>query len=128
MGTGQVDLGELVEHWTLLEDDQALVAGKQGATRLGFALVLKFFTRHGRFPSGRRELPAEAVDFVAHQVGADPAVLDSYQWAGRTMRYHRAQVRQALGFRESTVGDADKLTGCLAEHVTRTERHPEQGP
>ncbi len=47
-----MDLDELVEHWTLLDDDQELVAGKRGATRLGFALLLKFYTRHGRFPAG----------------------------------------------------------------------------
>ncbi len=33
-----LELDELVEHWTLLDDDQALVAGKRGATRLGFAI------------------------------------------------------------------------------------------
>jgi hypothetical protein len=28
-------LDELVEHWTVLGDDQKLIAGKRGATRLG---------------------------------------------------------------------------------------------
>jgi hypothetical protein len=64
----RVDLDELVEHWTLLDDERELVAGKRGATRLGFALILKFYTRHGRFPAGRSELPDEAVAFVAKQV------------------------------------------------------------
>jgi hypothetical protein len=48
-----MDLDELVEHWTLLDDEQDLVAGKRGATRLGFALVLKFHVRYGRFSRGR---------------------------------------------------------------------------
>jgi hypothetical protein len=30
-----LELDELVEHWTLLDDELALVAGKRGATRLG---------------------------------------------------------------------------------------------
>ena len=59
-----VDLDELVEHWTLLEDERELVAGKQGPTRLGFALLLKFYTRAGRFPRGRAELDDDAVAFV----------------------------------------------------------------
>ncbi len=63
-----VDLDELVEHWTLLEDDHELVAGKRGATRLGFALLLKFYTRHGRFPVGRGDFTDEVVAFVASQV------------------------------------------------------------
>ncbi|WP_433152998.1 DUF4158 domain-containing protein [Actinomadura nitritigenes] len=46
-------MGELVEHWTLLDDERELIAGKRGAARLGFALLLKYFTRHGRFPPGR---------------------------------------------------------------------------
>jgi hypothetical protein len=48
-----VDLDELVEHWTLLDDERELVAGKRGPTRLGFALLLKFYARAGRFPRGR---------------------------------------------------------------------------
>jgi len=34
---------DLVAVWTLVENDWALVANKAGATRLGFALLLKFF-------------------------------------------------------------------------------------
>ncbi|WP_327640795.1 hypothetical protein OHB24_21100 [Kribbella sp. NBC_00482] len=37
-----IDLDELVEKWTLLDDEQDLVAGKRGATRPGFVLLLKF--------------------------------------------------------------------------------------
>jgi hypothetical protein len=61
-------LDELVERWTVLADDQDLIAGKRGATRLGFALLLRFFTQYGRFLEGRSELPDEAVEFVARQV------------------------------------------------------------
>jgi hypothetical protein len=31
-----LDLDDLVEHWTLLKDEQGLVSGKRGARRLGF--------------------------------------------------------------------------------------------
>lgn len=72
---GTVELDELVEHWTLLGDEQELVAGKRGATRLGFALQLKFYARHGRFPSGRAEFPGEVVDFVARQVNVPASEL-----------------------------------------------------
>jgi hypothetical protein len=33
---------DLIEVWTLLEDDMKRVRNKSGATRLGFALLLKF--------------------------------------------------------------------------------------
>ena len=71
-----LDLDELVEHWTLLKDEQALVSGKRGATRLGFAVLLKFYTQYGRFPRGRAELPGEAVEFVARQVQVPASELD----------------------------------------------------
>ena len=121
-----LELDELVEHWTLLDDDQDLVAGKRGATRLGFALFLKFYTRKGRFPRGRSELPAEAVEFVARQVKVPPEELGLYEWTGRTIEYHRAQIRRHLGFRECSVADADKLTAWLAERVAQAERRPDR--
>lgn len=91
---------ELVAGWTLLEEDRRLVANKTGATRLGFALLLKFFELNARFALSADELPAAAVDYVARQVGVDPAELTHYAWSGRTIEYHPAQIRQALGFRE----------------------------
>jgi Domain of unknown function (DUF4158) len=45
-------------------------------------------------------LPGEAVEFVARQVGVEPAEVGLYEWTGRTIEYHRAQIRSHLGFRE----------------------------
>ncbi|MEU0156168.1 DUF4158 domain-containing protein [Micromonospora fulviviridis] len=44
------------------------MATKRGATRLGFAVLLKFYGRYGRFPRGRAEVKQDAVEFVAAQV------------------------------------------------------------
>jgi Domain of unknown function (DUF4158) len=120
-----LDLDELVERWTLLDDERDLVAGKRGATRLGFSLLPKFYTRAGRFPRGRGELPDEAVEFVARQVGVEPGELGLYEWSGRTIAYHRAQIRAHLGFRECSVSDADKLTEWLSANVCVAERRQE---
>jgi hypothetical protein len=120
-----LDLDELVEHWTLLDDERELIAGKRGPTRLGFALLLKFYTWAGRFPRGRGEFADEAVAFVARQVGVDAGELGFYDWSGRTIEYHRAQIRTHLGFRECSVAHADRLTGWLAGHVCVTERRPD---
>ncbi len=121
-----LDLDELIEHWTVLDAEWELVTGKRGATRLGFAVIMKFYTRYGRFPRGRGELADEAVEFVARQVGVPAAELDSYAWSGRTWEYHRAQVRRHLGFRECSVADTDKLTAWLAGEVCPTQPRPEQ--
>ncbi|MGW6773622.1 DUF4158 domain-containing protein [Streptomyces sp. NPDC055037] len=121
-----LNVHELTENWTLLEHERELVSGKRGPTRLGFAVLLKFHTRYGRFPRDRSEVPERAVDFLARQVRVPAAELDSYDWTGRTIEYHRAQIRRHFGFRECTVADAEEVTAYLAEHVAREERRPER--
>jgi len=61
-------IDELVERWMILDEERDLIAGKRDATRLGFAILLKFYTQHGRFPRGRSELPDDVVEHVAKQV------------------------------------------------------------
>jgi Domain of unknown function (DUF4158) len=119
-------LTKLVEHWALLDDERELVAGKRGPTRLGFALLLKFYARAGRFPRGQAELDDEAVAFVARQAGVPASDLGFYEWAGSTIEYHRAQVRRHLGFRECSAEDANKLTGCPTAGVCRAERRADR--
>jgi hypothetical protein len=47
---------ELIEHWTLLPHERTWVLDSvRDHNRLGFAVLLKFFQRHARFPSERRE-------------------------------------------------------------------------
>lgn len=104
----------------------ALVAGKRGATRLGFALLLRFYTERGRFPRGRSEIPDSAVEYVARQLGVSPKEIAFYDWSGRTIKAHRVQIRRALGFRECSVADADKLIEWLVANVTQTERNAER--
>lgn len=36
----ELDQDKLTDRWALVEDELELVAGKRGATRLGFALLL----------------------------------------------------------------------------------------
>ena len=55
---------ELVEQWGLTEADLALVRNKTGATRLGFAVMLKFFESEGRFPASAGEVPVEVARFI----------------------------------------------------------------
>jgi Domain of unknown function (DUF4158) len=117
MPTEPLDLDELVEHWTLLDGDRELVAGKRGASRLAFALMLKFYARHGRFPDSDGDLPGEVVEFVARQVQVAPEQMRGYEFAGRTVEYYRAQIRGQFGFRECTVEDAQALQAWLAENV-----------
>ncbi len=121
-----LDLDELLEHFTLADDELELLRNKSGATRLGFSLLLRHLAWKGRFPRGRGEIPDNAVDHVARQVGVPPEELGLYDWSGRQSKRHRVEVRQHLGFRECSVADADKLTAWLAEHVAQRERQAER--
>jgi Domain of unknown function (DUF4158) len=117
---------ELIACWTLVEDDWRLVGNKTGATRLGFAVLLKFFELEARFPSGPGEVPPPVVGYLARQVGVEPALFAGYDWKGRAIKYHRAQVREALGFREPTVADEERLGAWLTEEVWPLELRDER--
>jgi hypothetical protein len=117
---------ELVASWTLIGDDWDLVGNKTGPTRLGFALLLKFFEIEARFPRGVTELPSAAIDYAAGQVKVKPEALGSYRWDGRSVKYHREQIREAFGFREFTRADEDKLADWLTTEVCPVELRDEQ--
>src|SRR4051812_16047197 len=112
---------ELVEHWTLLPNELELVGNKSGPTRLGFAVLLKFFQLQARFPSGKNEIPRVVVAYVAKQIGVDPDEYLRYDWRSRTISYHRMQIREFLGFREATLQDADEMAQWLCESVLSQE-------
>ena len=65
-------LDELVESWTLLPLELELVGNKSGPTRLGFALLLKFFALEARFPAAKNEIPRIVIAHVAKQVAVPP--------------------------------------------------------
>ena len=90
------------DRWTLRAADRTLLGNKSGATRLGFAVLLKLFQADGRFPRRPEDVPLAAVDAMAAQVGVPAASWRGYPWQGRSIEYHRAQIRAALGFREAT--------------------------
>jgi Domain of unknown function (DUF4158) len=74
-------------------------------------LLLKFFEIEARFSRGADELPPVAVEYVGGQVKVASAALEEYPWSGRSIKYHREQIRAAFGFREFSRGDEDKLAG-----------------
>ncbi|MFE2442277.1 DUF4158 domain-containing protein [Streptomyces sp. NPDC059426] len=112
---------ELLANWTLVDGDWDLVANKSGATRLGFSLLLKFFELEGRFPDVLEEVPPAAVEYVADLVKVPATDFAKYMLVGRTAEYHRRQIREALGFRPSTVADEKGLAEWLAVEVCPVE-------
>ena len=117
---------ELIGSWTLVDEDWRLVGNKSGATRLGFALLLKFFEIEARFPRDADELPSAAVAYVAEQVKVDPAEFADTSGQGERSSGTESQIRTAFGFREFSRGDEAELAAWLAEEVCPVELRDEQ--
>lgn len=125
-----LDQDELIDQWTLVGAELELVSGKRGATRLGFALVLRFYTERGRFPRGRGEIPDAAVEYIARQVGVTPTDIAFYEWSGRTIEYHRAQIRSASRL-HTTVMTSPTTCVSPAFHILGSgtrQQHPKKDP
>ena len=117
---------DLIEVWTLLEEDQERLRNKSGANRLGFALLLKFFEVEARFPEDAGEIPVPAVSYVAQQVKVPAEEWATYDWSGRAIKRHRMEIRGAFGFRECTEEDQGQLAEWLAVELCGVELNRER--
>ena len=107
------DIEELVEHFTLLPQDMDLLTNKTGPTRFGFAVLLKYFQYEARFPAAKQDVPKALITYLANQLNLSPELYLQYDWTGRTITYHRTQIREHFAFRETTVADAEEMTAWL---------------
>jgi hypothetical protein len=65
-------------------------------------------------------VPDDVIVFVAGQLGVDAADLGFYEWSGSTIEYHRAQVRDHLGYRvASRIRRVDGLAVGMVVHSLR---------
>lgn len=80
---------ELPDHWILAPKELVLLANETGATRLGFAVLLKAFMLGGRFPRQKHNVPGVVVVHPADQVKVSTDRYLSYEWSSRTIKYHR---------------------------------------
>ena len=81
---------ELADQWVLAPRELELLANKTGATRLGFAVLLKSFMLEGRFPRQKHDVPGAVVVHQANQVRVSADLYPSYEWSGRAIEYQRA--------------------------------------
>ncbi|MFC9288896.1 DUF4158 domain-containing protein [Streptomyces sp. NPDC057052] len=112
---------DLIEVWTLLEDDMKQVRNNSGATRLGFALLLKFFEVEARFPESAQEVPTAAVEYVAQQVKVPAEARADYDWQSKAIQRRRGEIRAAYGFRANTEEDQDRLAAWPATELCPVE-------
>ena len=119
-------LEELVEHWTLLPKELEQLTQKNDQNTLGFALLLKFFQLEARFPENSSEIPADVVNYVAKLLDIKREKYQFYNWQGRSIKYHRAQIREFFGFREAQSHDTEELVNWLTEQALIYELKFEQ--
>ncbi|MEO0374167.1 MAG: Tn3 family transposase [Cyanobacteria bacterium P01_A01_bin.17] len=112
---------ELMESWTLELEERTLVLQKRGVNRLGFALLLKFFQLEGRFPAQKNEIPRSVQSFVAQQLELAVGHYQDYDWHGRAIKYHRAEIRDFSGYRPASKEDFKLLRSWLMEVVLPEE-------
>ena len=70
--------------------------GLPDAGKLGLAVQLAHWRRHGAFPDEEADLVPMVVAHLAGQVGVSVEALDGYDWAGWTGRRHRRIVPDHL--------------------------------
>jgi hypothetical protein len=88
-------------------------------------MLVRFFAHEGRFPDPT-EVDRDAVARIASQIDVSAEEYQSYDQHGRTAEYHRAQIREAFGFRPATTADADDLAAWLLEEVAPYEYDAER--
>ncbi len=81
---------ELEQQWTLFSEEQKLLKHKTGPTRLGFAVLMKYFQVEGRFPENPKEVPQGVIDFIANQLGISGQAWLDYSLEGRPAKYQRS--------------------------------------
>ncbi|QIZ39907.1 Tn3 family transposase [Saccharopolyspora sp. ASAGF58] len=112
---------DLIESWTPGRGRSGVGGQQVRATRLGFALLLKFYEIEGRFPAYPEEVPGAAVEYVAGLVGVEPGAFAKYSWTDRQIKRHRRQIRDAFGTRTPTEADEERWAGWLAAEVCPVE-------
>src|SRR5512135_320392 len=117
---------DLANHWSLLFEELGLLTGRTNIAKLGFSVLLKFFHIEYRFPERQQEVPAPAIEYVAKQIGEPSSLWHRYDLAGRSARRHRAQIRELLGFAETSAESIEEARAWLKLEILPQDPHLER--
>jgi len=115
---------DLRRHFTLSDEDLCATRKQRlDPNRLGFALLLSALRYLGFFPSDLTEVPRDAIQYVADQIGTGPDVLGEYGTRGKTVREHQRRTMEHLGFRRlESEEDEERLQAWLLERALEHDR------
>ncbi len=119
------DTEELISDWTLVPQELELVKKKMGAGQMGFAILLKYFQLMARFPDDKAKIPDPVIKYIASQLQVDPSLYSQYNWQGRTIKHHRAEIRELFGFRTATLSDSEEISEWLITYILPSEQRIE---
>ncbi|HEY5523947.1 MAG TPA: DUF4158 domain-containing protein, partial [Clostridium sp.] len=111
------DLEELIDYFTFMPNELRLIGNKTGETRLGFAVILKFFRNEARFPNNKNEIPKAVISYIAKQFKVSSELFSEYNIESRSFYYHKSQIREFFGFKESTVEESEVIIKNLFNHI-----------
>jgi TnpA family transposase len=106
---------ELIQNFTLRSDELAFLTSATDHNRLGFSVLFKFFEHEGRFPQAHTQVPDDIIRYLAEQLSVQPEVFHQYNFKGRSIRQHRARIRQWFNFRPYVEDDRQPLINWLIE-------------
>ncbi|AUM65168.1 hypothetical protein C0R09_11890 [Brevibacillus laterosporus] len=69
-----MELDELIEHFIFLPNEMQQIGNKSGETRIGFAVMFKFFQYEARFTFHKFEVPKAVISYIAKQIEAGRTV------------------------------------------------------
>lgn len=111
------ELDELIDYFTIMPNEFEQLGKKTSVTRLDFTVMFKFFQYEWRFPNYKNEIPKEVVLYISKQLNLDLELFNNYDWNGRIIKYHRAQVRDFFKFREVVAKDIHTITQWVSKQV-----------
>lgn len=96
-----MDERELARHHTLSEEDLRVIGTRRRPeTKLGFAVGLCYLRFPGRPLRAEERPPQNLLEYVAAQIGEDPAAFDEYvKGRDTTRREHFTEIMRVFGFR-----------------------------
>jgi TnpA family transposase len=102
-----------IEIWNLSYDDIALVESFNRSSRIWAALQLRFFQRHGRFPSRDGDLDGDILRYLAEQLGLPVPDPTEFRFGHVNARRQRSSILRHLQVRRATDRDRRDLRAWM---------------
>ncbi|MDR3492075.1 MAG: DUF4158 domain-containing protein [Gammaproteobacteria bacterium] len=107
-----------MEIYNLDEDEIQLIKSKHtNKNKLAFAILLKYFQLEGHYPKDKKVLDPTLINSLVVQLNISPCCIENFTWEGRSIEQFRHEIRNYLGFKEATLGDAELLKAWLIHSI-----------